>query len=424
MKRLVMVTALFLAVLSVPVVSHAKRDMTPTRAEPPFTFRPLVFERYPLDFEAFDNSASDNDGPFDFSDPTLLPFQYSFGDERGGSLTPEPNHAFYGMDPNTDVYAGISGVIYDIRANDDGECDSEVFISPDSPLKPGSWILYFDHIRPTREISSQIANGPIRVTPDTIIGKVGIQTDCVNGKGWLEIGVFKDRPDTSEYVAQFCPTLFMPTANRAPQMPELPPISTGSVRVGPLVRDTSPPRIVSRTPTIGQRGVDKAVKLKITFNEPVKKTTNPEYRVSIVGFNPQNVWNIPGNSSAIRLSPNKKTATINLAQAPSPISLTNGQMYAVKIDQGTFADLKNNWFAGIMESGDWYFSVGPSTVLPSPRTYVANRAVISTQIANIMLKYNRLASDASGHVYDLEKINSELAGCSISKFSLRVASGG
>jgi Bacterial Ig-like domain len=419
MKRVLLALGLLAAVLSVPTQSNARKDVEPKLATPPIVHRPFVFERYPIDLSDFNSAATDADGPFDFTDASLRPFDHSFGDERGGSLSLEPNHTFYGMDTNTDVYAGISGAIYDIRPNPDGECDSEVFISPDSPVFPGSWVLYIDHIRPTEELISAIADGPISVTPDTIIGKVGIQGDCATGKGWIEIGVFKDRPDTAAYVGQFCPVLFMPTGARAPRMPTLPALNVTS-RAHPTVADTTPPRIVSRTPAIAGRGVSASAKITMTFNERVKKTTNSEWRVSIIGINPQNVWNIPGTSSAIRISPNGKTVTINLARASTPITLTNGQMYAVKIDQGTFLDMSGNMFAGIMEAGDWYFSVGPSTVLPGRRTYTANRTTISNQIKNVMLKYNRIVGPTSGFTFPSDQTDSSLAGCSISKFNLQV----
>lgn len=431
MKRLFLVAALVLGVLSVPVQTNARKDITTSRAIPNLTYRPLVFERYPLDFSDFDDPDSNDDGPFNFADPIggYRPISYLFGDERGGGMAPEMNHTFYGMDLSTPVYAGISGVIYLMQDNPQTptpQCDSEIFISPDSPIQPLSYTLYFDHIIPNPEIlASYQSNGPVVVTPDTEIGTVGIREDgdCnSDNAGWLEIAVIQNYPydwtnmdpglGMPTHTAQWCPVLFTPEGTTAPVMPERPAVPSERFKTLGRRPDTTAPRIVQRTPALGARGVDKGSKIIIKFNEKVTLTKRDDARVSVTRITEQfDLRAVSGTSGKIRLSRDGKTATIKT----DTLNLQNGKMYAIRIDGFLFRDVAGNAFRGVNGLGDWNFSVGPSTVRPPSRTYSAIRADIQEQLRNIMVKFNRMAPESYTE-YTTEQLTTEYALCSTTGF--------
>ncbi|NBO55117.1 MAG: hypothetical protein EBU84_11115 [Actinobacteria bacterium] len=431
MKRVLLALGLLAAVLSVPVQTNARKDLSPARALPNLTYRPLVFERYPLDFSAFDDASSDDDGPFNFNEPIggYRPVNYLFGDERGGGMAPEMNHTFYGMELSTPVYAGISGVINLIQDNPQTptpQCDSEIFISPDSPIQPLSYGLYFDHIIPSADLRADYeANGAVRVTPDTVIGTVGIREDgdCnPDNAGWLEIAIIQNYPydwtnmdpglGMPTHVAQWCPVLFMPEGASAPTMPNRPAVTDERFR--PQIRrpDTRGPRIVQRTPALGARGVRKTSKITIRFNERVTITQREDARVSVTRLTAQpDLRAVSGTSGKIRLSPNGKTVTIDT----DTLNLQNANMYAVRIDGFLFRDVAGNAFAGVNGLGDWNFSVGPTTVRLPSRTYRDVRSEIENQLHNIMVKFNRMAPESYTE-YTTEQLNTEYALCSTTGF--------
>ena len=427
MKRVIMVAALFLGVLSVPVQTNARKDVETQSNYPNFNYLPLVFERYPLDLSDFDDPNSSADGPFNFTAPVggYRPIDYLFGDDRGAGLTPEMNHTFYGMDPATPVFAGINGVIFNIQHNQAPECDSEIFISPDSPVNPLSRTLYFDHIIPDPAIAAAFANGPVSVTPNTVIGTVGIRYEgnCnTSNAGWLEIAVVQNYPynwwqmgdgqGMPTYSASYCPVLFMPNSSSAPSMPTRPPLTT----IGPTVKrpDTSAPRIVSRTPTNGQRGVNKTAKITFKFNEKVTITEREDARVSVTRLtNQPDLRAVSGTSGKIKLSRDGKTVTVST----DTLNITDGNMYAIRIDGFLFRDLAGNAFQGINRLGDWTFMVGPTTVLPTARSYSNLRATIENQLHNVMVKYNRIASETPGYIaYTSDHLTTTYALCSSNSF--------
>jgi Bacterial Ig-like domain len=451
MKRVLLALGLMLGILSVPTQSSARKDVDQAVAYPRFDYQPLVFERYPLDLSDFDDPDSSADGPFNFTNPIggYRPINYLFGDVRGGGLPQEMNHTFYGMDTSTPVFAGIKGTIFHIDRNVRRlgqeiipECDWEIFISPDSPMAPNSLALYFDHVIPSQALVDQFVNGPVSVNPNTQIGTVGIRNDdngvCdpATNAGWLEIGVIKNYPyewwNTSNGQgmptdsAAFCPVFFMPTSSAAPTMPSMPtlpqPMALNRI-VDKLVRpDRSPPKIVSRTPSVSQRAVSKTLSsIKITFNEPVQIFKRGDLKVSVTRLtNQPEIKSVASDSAGMVLSRDKKTVTIKFnMMSMSPLTLENGSLYSVKIDGNIFQDLspQRNSFAGISDFRTWTFMVGPTTVAPTPRTYTNIRSTIENQLRNIMVKYNRVALGTPGYsAYSDEQINRTMAMCSVDSF--------
>ena len=180
MKKVLLVFLLSVGLAGVDAMpSSAKKDVAPAaNGESPIVKRPLVLETFPIDLSAFNTVGGTGSGPFDFLGEAglgrttpIVPF--GFTDPSTGEK--EPALTFKGLDPDTEVKAGIDGAIYVIQGQqeDEGACDKEIFIAPDSPVESDSWSLYFDHIIPDPALEAAIANGPIRVTSDTVIGKVG-----------------------------------------------------------------------------------------------------------------------------------------------------------------------------------------------------------------------------------------------------------
>lgn len=195
-------------------------------------------------------------------------------------------------------------------------------------------------------------------------------------------------------------------------MPTRPPLTT----IGPTVKrpDTSAPRIVSRTPTNGQRGVNKTAKITFKFNEKVTITEREDARVSVTRLtNQPDLRAVSGTSGKIKLSRDGKTVTVST----DTLNITDGNMYAIRIDGFLFRDLAGNAFQGINRLGDWTFMVGPTTVLPTARSYSNLRATIENQLHNVMVKYNRIASETPGYIaYTSDQLTTTYALCSSNSF--------
>ena len=432
MKRVLLVFGLVIGAVILPQHVSARPDLTTTtKALPTFKYRPLVFERYPLDLSAFDDSATDDLGPFDidhFDD--FRPIVWAFGEDRQGNLSPEMNHTYYGLDTSTPVYAGISGTVHVMQNNPNGECDSEILISPDSPVFPLSFSLYFDHIIPSQWLLDAFAGyNPVHVDPDDIIGTVGIRNEggcSTDNPGWLEIAVIQNyeyawnQNAYPEQYAAFCPTLFLPSSTSAPAMPQRPAL-TASARttLWPFVKkpDTKAPKLTARQPANGKRGVSKNLQsITFSFNERVTITKRDDARVFLTRIVPGqlNVTSVSGLSDDIKLSNKGKKVTVDI----SSMNLENGAMYSVKISDFLFRDASGNAFQGVNGLGDWTFIVGPTTTEPATTVFTAIRSTVENQIRNIMRKYNRLATEIPSYAaYPDVQINLTHANCITDSFS-------
>ncbi len=95
--------------------------------------------------------------------------------------------------------------------------------------------------------------------------------------------------------------------------------------------------------------------LTFQFNKPIKK-----------GQGIIEIKNLTDNES-FKLYANWGMVSVNNDKATIyPVSLKDGKLYSVRVDEGVFTDMDGNNFGGISNDNTWKFSVGSSVVPPPP----------------------------------------------------------
>ncbi|CAI6079599.1 Ig-like domain-containing protein [Cohnella sp. JJ-181] len=189
--------------------------------------------------------------------------------------------------------------------------------------------------------------------------------------------------DVTAYYVEIEPTAIVDLAGNAYAG------TNGSTTWTFLTPDTTAPTLTTKSPSPGALNVLKDADIVLTFNEPVKAVAGKKVEIYKQGnVEPLLTYNVVTATSNVEVS--GSTVTIkhpNLAEAES---------YEVRVDDGAFADLSDNAFAGL--ASEWTFTV-PDTVPPALNALSpVHLAARASAAGDLTLTYNEAMKAVAGHV--------------------------
>jgi methionine-rich copper-binding protein CopC len=151
------------------------------------------------------------------------------------------------------------------------------------------------------------------------------------------------------------------------------------------VADIAAPVVIALAPSDNTQGVEVSSNLVMTFNEPVKKGTG-SITINLGSSN----QTIPVTSSQVTINGN--VVTIDPTDFPSATAV------AVQVPAGSFTDLDNNAFAGIIDATTWNFITTDIAAPVATKFSPSDESVNVGAAVNLVITFSEPVKKGTGYV--------------------------